>query len=250
MASLFKAGFFCENPLDVTFWLQCVTNLPCFSYMPKCTTSYLSIYLAYNQSLRLNGRYFILRITCGQSECYVMIHGYILWKRRADKPILSVVHVVKSFKARPTGQGRGWRRLGRRRNTHTCGHGRYAASTFPVPARPTPRALSAMSGGLAGADTRYPAARRQQSRAFSRSYFETGKVIGLRAFANGVLGQILHFDDLSNYGCRTKKSVPLGKRTGKRRIIWWVDGKASCQCFSGERKRFDAVWTAARSNIH
>ena len=38
-------GLFCDTPLDVIFWLPCVVNLPCFSYMLNCATSYLSINL-------------------------------------------------------------------------------------------------------------------------------------------------------------------------------------------------------------
>ena len=72
------------------------------------------------------------------------------------------------------GQGRGGRGLGRGRNTHARRHRRDAAPAFPVPAGPTPRALSAMSGGLAGAVARHPAPRRQQSRALSGPDLETG----------------------------------------------------------------------------
>ena len=40
-------GLFCRTPLGVIFLLYCVTNLPGFSYMLMCVTSYLSINLAY-----------------------------------------------------------------------------------------------------------------------------------------------------------------------------------------------------------
>ena len=44
-------GLFCGTPLDAMFWLPCVANLPGFSYMPICATSYLSINLGSNHAL-------------------------------------------------------------------------------------------------------------------------------------------------------------------------------------------------------
>ena len=43
-------GLFCGTPLDAIFWLPCVANLPGFSYMPNCITSYISINLASNMN--------------------------------------------------------------------------------------------------------------------------------------------------------------------------------------------------------
>ena len=42
-------GLFCGTPLEVIFWLLYVANLPGFSYMPNCITSYLSINLENTQ---------------------------------------------------------------------------------------------------------------------------------------------------------------------------------------------------------
>ena len=44
-------GLFCGTPLDAMFWLPCVANLPGFSYMLICATSYLSINLGFNREL-------------------------------------------------------------------------------------------------------------------------------------------------------------------------------------------------------